>query len=621
MKTIVINLKKREDRLASFKTCHPNLNFEVFHAVDGEQINYGGLLSQGFDVCHNWIDPLLNTRLTKGEVGCFLSHWSIWQKCIERNEKVLVLEDDARLTDKFDLEEIEELTYTYDFLYLGWKEMEESVPITGNLVRPVYPYWMLAYVITPKVAELLCNDAIKQNIIPVDEYLPTMMPLMKVAGYKDNVVTPVSRELLGSNILSSSRYDLFVDGNIHLCTVATDEAKGHKLKQSAIKQNANLINLGKGVVWEGGDMKTQGGGHKINLVKEYIKDKRDTDIFIFLDGYDTFLSDNITEIVSRYMEWGKDTEIIFSSERYCFPDEQLGTPLKELNINTQTPYQYLNSGCYIGRVGRLKELFAEPLENYDDDQLYVQKQYLKNPKGIDLDVEQYIWMTHDTSVISKKGQLYNPITRCYGCAYHGNGGRREKEYCEQLYMEHYGVSTITYIPTKNYEVVSQDIILIDFMSRDMCEKMISLAEEKQFHIMEGDKVPSQDLRLREIGLWKSLEEHWMKTVYDIVWNYWNPCHLYGLRDAFIIKYEMDKQRSLRLHNDASLVTGSVKLNDDYEGGLLEFPRYNFTNADVPVGKCLLFPGQVTHGHQSTELQSGTKYSLTIWSSRYESDRN
>ena len=32
----------------------------------------------------------------------------------------------------------------------------------------------------------------------------------------------------------------------------------------------------------------------------------------------------------------------------------------------------------------------------------------------------------------------------------------------------------------------------------MCEKMISLAEKKQFHIMEGDKVPSQDLRLREI---------------------------------------------------------------------------------------------------------------------------
>ena len=631
MKTIVINLKKREDRLASFQTCHPNLEYEVFHAVDGEQVNYGGLLSQGFDVCHDWIDPLLNTRLTKGEVGCFLSHWSIWQKCIERNEKVLILEDDARLTERFDLQEIEEITDTYDFLYLGWKEMEKSVPIDDKLVRPVYPYWTLGYVITPTAAKILCDDAIKTNIIPVDEYLPRMMSYaynkqtkvwgrkLNAVAYKDNVVTPVPREVLGSDVLSRSRYDLFVDGNIHLCTVATDEKKAYKLKQSALKQNANLINLGEGVVWEGGSMKGQGGGHKINLVKEYIKDKRDTDIFIFLDGYDTFLSDNIREIVSRYIAWNID--ILFSSERICWPDERIGTPLKELNANQDTPYQYLNSGCYIGRVGRLKELFAAPLQNFDDDQLYVQKQYLKNPKGIEMDVEGYIWMTHDTSIITKKGQLYNPITRCYGCAYHGNGGRKQKEFCEQLYMEYYGVSSITYIPTRGFEILSDDIILIDFMSKDMCEKMISLAEDKQFHMMEGDKVPSQDLRLREIGLWKSLESHWMKTVYDIVYEYWNPCHMYGLRDAFIIKYEMDKQRSLRLHNDASLVTGSVKLNDDYEGGLLEFPRYNFTNADVPVGKCLLFPGQVTHAHTSTELQSGIKYSLTIWSSRFKDDRN
>jgi len=404
-----------------------------------------------------------------------------------------------------------------------------------------------------------------------------------------------------------------------LCTVATDDRKAYKLKQSALKKNANLINLGEGVVWEGGDMKGQGGGHKINLVKEYIKDKRDTDIFIFLDGYDTFLSDNITEIISRFLE--VYTDILFSSERVCWPDEELRTPLKELNTNTQTPYQYLNSGCYIGRVGRLKELFSAPLENYDDDQLYAQKQYLKNPKGIEMDVEGYIWMTHDTSVIVKNDQLYNPVTRCYGCAYHGNGGIKEKEYCEQLYTDFYDTSSITYIPTKKYEILSDDIILIDFMSKDMCENMISLAEEKTFNMMEGDKVPSQDLRLREIGLWRSLEKHWMKTVYDIVYEYWYPCHMWGLRDAFIIKYEMDKQRSLRLHNDASLVTGSIKLNDDYEGGLLEFPRQGITNKDIPIGKCLLFPGQVTHGHTSTELLSGIKYSLTIWSSRYKNDSN
>ena len=620
MKTLVINLKDRSDRLTLFSKENPNLKFEVFSAVDGTKIEYAKLLEQGFDVNHDWIDPIENTPLTKGEVGCFLSHWSIWQKCIEKNEKVLVLEDDARVTNDFNLNEIDALSEIYDFLYLGWKEMKESLPIDEKLVTPVYPYWGLAYVITPTAAKILVNEVAKRSIIPVDEYLPQKIQEFKVAGYSENVVNPVSREELGSNILAKNRYDYFLDFNVHLCTVATDEEKSHKLKHSAKYFDSEVINLGKGVKWEGGDMKTQGGGHKINLVKEYLKDKRDSDIFIFLDGYDTFLFDNVDEILYRYKEWG--AKAIFSSERFCFPDEGLAPALKALNTNTHTPYQYLNSGMYIGRIGRLKELFAEELQNSDDDQLYVQKQYLQNPSGIDLDVEQYIWMTHETQIEKVGKQLYNPITRCYGCAYHGNGGSYEKVRCQSLYESLYGkLGAFSYIPTRKYDILSDDIIVIDFMSEDMCQNMISLAEDKTFNFMEGDKVPSQDLRLKEIGLWEQLKEHWNRTVYEIVYDYWNPCHMYGLRDAFIIKYEMDKQRSLRLHNDASLVTGSIKLNDDYEGGILEFPRQGVSNKDVPVGKCILFPGQVTHGHTSTELLSGTKYSLTIWSSRFENDEN
>ena len=619
MKTLLINLESRKDRLLQFESSHPSLEYEVTPAVDGYRVDYMKLLELGFDVNHQWIDPILETRLTKGEVGCFLSHWRIWEKCIERNQKVLVLEDDARLTDKFDLKEIDTLTDTYDFLYLGWKEMKKSIPIDDKVVQPVYPYWGLAYVITPTAAKILVNESAKKNIIPVDEYLPIMMPELNVAAYKENVVNPVSRDELGSNILGKDRYDYFLDFDVHVCTVATDMEKALKLKQSVIKHGWNLINLGKGVEWQGGTMEGQGGGHKINLVKEYLKDKKDSDVLVFLDGYDTFLSDNLDEILYRYKEW--NTEILFSSERFCWPDEGLASEIKALNKNQDTPYQYLNSGMYIGRIGKLRELFAEDLKNSDDDQLYVQKQYLKNPKGIELDVEQYIWMTHETEVVQKGKQLYNPLTKCYGCAYHGNGGEKEKQRCEKLYTELYGNTSVAYIPTKKYDILSDDMILIDFMSEDMCEKMISLAEDKTFRIMQGDKVPAQELRLKECDLWESLKEHWNSIVYEIVWDYWNPCHMYGLRDAFIIKYEMDKQKELRLHNDASLVTGSVKLNDDYEGGELYFPRQKFSNKDIPIGKCILFPGQVTHGHTSQEITSGTKYSLTIWSSRFDNDEN
>ena len=95
MKTIVINLPDRKDRMIAFNKNNPNLEYEVFSAVEGYKIDYAKLLSEGFDTDHNWIDPILNTPLTKGEVGCFLSDWHIWCKCIEKDEPILVLEDDA----------------------------------------------------------------------------------------------------------------------------------------------------------------------------------------------------------------------------------------------------------------------------------------------------------------------------------------------------------------------------------------------------------------------------------------------------------------------------------------------------------------------------------------------
>ena len=615
MKTVVINLPNRKDRLASFNTNNPNLPYELFRAVDGYKISYKKLVESGFDTNHDWIDPLLNTPLTKGEVGCFLSHWHIWNKCIEKNETMLVLEDDAILTEEFDIEEISQLPY--DFVYLGWKEMDESEEIDGKLVKPVYPYWTLAYMIRPDAARVLVNDVIKCNIIPVDEYLPTKLAEINVAGYKNNVVIPISRVDGGSDVLAKSRYDYFLDFNTYACTVATDESKAEKLLKSAKIQNSTFINLGDKTTWKGGVMEAgKGGGQKINLVREFIKDKKDSDVLVFFDGYDTFLSDSIEEITYRFMEFSE--RAIFSSERFCWPDESLADSMIALNSNKSTPYQYLNSGTYVARIGELKKIFAKHIPNNGDDQLYVQKEFLSEKHSIALDVEGYIFTCYEPQMQVRKGKLYNPITRCYTCAYHGNGGDKQKELMRELY---HNVYSLSYIPTKKYDILSDDILLIDFMSEDMCQNMISLAEKRQFHILKGDKVPAQELRLREIEQWDKLKEHWMSSVYDIVYDYWYPCHMYGLRDAFIIKYEMNKQRELRVHNDASLITGSVKLNDDYEGGVLEFPRQGINNKDIPVGKCILFPSQVTHGHTSTKLESGTKYSLTIWSSRFDGDIN
>ena len=77
MKTLVINLSHRKDRLDKFKQNNADfISYDVIKAVDGYDVSYEDLLKKGFDVDHNWIDPILKTPLAKGEVGCFLSHWN-----------------------------------------------------------------------------------------------------------------------------------------------------------------------------------------------------------------------------------------------------------------------------------------------------------------------------------------------------------------------------------------------------------------------------------------------------------------------------------------------------------------------------------------------------------------
>ena len=56
----------------------------------------------------------------------------------------------------------------------------------------------------------------------------------------------------------------------------------------------------------------------------------------------------------------------------------------------------------------------------------------------------------------------------------------------------------------------------------------------------------------------------------------------------------------------------MKLNDEYKGAALEFPRQEFSNLDIHVGDLICWPSKITHPHRSTQLEEGEKYSLTIW---------
>jgi hypothetical protein len=67
-----------------------NWNIEVFWGVNGRAITD-----------KTWSDEGIFPRLDKptmhrvGVQGCFLSHWTLWKKCVELNEPIIVLEHDA----------------------------------------------------------------------------------------------------------------------------------------------------------------------------------------------------------------------------------------------------------------------------------------------------------------------------------------------------------------------------------------------------------------------------------------------------------------------------------------------------------------------------------------------
>ena len=597
----VISLLSRTDRRKKFEEVNGAFleghDWSFFDAIDGKKLTHNLLKQTGFDTDKYWRDPLLKRTLTKGEVGCFMSHWKLWEDIADSGQTTLILEDDIILK-----QQVSESLLDGDLTYLCYKEMLPE-GVNGN--RVCYPYWAAAYILTPQGAEKLLETDVDENIIPVDEFLPRMTDRLKMTFV--DVASQTPRKEGGTDIEPRSHHDYFLDFTVHNLTCHDNDEKAFRL----LETNPSVKNICWDV-WKGGNMQSMGGGQKIVCLQEYLDELPDHDVVLFSDGFDVFFSRDVDEIVGRFLDM--KTEAVFAAERYIWPDKSLRFP------PTTTPYRYLNSGCFIGRVGELKKIVYDVLNPEDDDQLYLQHRYLSGRYDMKLDVEQYIFVTHEPEATVKNGMLYNPITRCFGCVYHGNGGAEAKEKLNQLYHAHFPEKKYANLEVSSFRRLGHEMLLVDFLTPSQCEEWIRIGEEHGgWNPHPADKFPSHDIHLKQLGLWEEVDSWWNKIAARVFEDYWRPTKNYHLRKAFLMKYSEDTQKTLGLHNDASMVTGSVKLNDDYEGATLYFPRQGISNKDVPIGKMILFPGQVTHGHYVDELKSGTKYSATFWSARYKGD--
>ena len=162
--TYVVNLERRPDRLQSFseKMERMQLPFQVFKAVDGNEIDYPG-------------------PLKKGEEGCRRSHFDlIKQEMFKNSPNVLILEDDCCFHENF----INELTNVLpqipantDMLYFGGNHKHTNlVPVAPNVFKTSHTYTTHAMFISQRVYKILLDSVQAHPTYPVDVCFACMHP-------------------------------------------------------------------------------------------------------------------------------------------------------------------------------------------------------------------------------------------------------------------------------------------------------------------------------------------------------------------------------------------------------------------------------------------------------------
>lgn len=100
----MINLLRRPERRIKMERSFKEIGLDVEYmaAIDGQKLSQEYLDEIGVKYLPGYADPFQNRPMTKGEIGCFLSHYRVWEQQVARElNEILVLEDDIRFEPYF----------------------------------------------------------------------------------------------------------------------------------------------------------------------------------------------------------------------------------------------------------------------------------------------------------------------------------------------------------------------------------------------------------------------------------------------------------------------------------------------------------------------------------------
>ena len=95
----VISLVRDTERREAMKKELAGLDFQFFDAVDGRELDEPKYRHR---MQADWWRVMRGRRMSPGMIGCFLSHYAVWERMVESGTPyAIVFEDDARLDDDF----------------------------------------------------------------------------------------------------------------------------------------------------------------------------------------------------------------------------------------------------------------------------------------------------------------------------------------------------------------------------------------------------------------------------------------------------------------------------------------------------------------------------------------
>ncbi len=227
--------------------------------------------------------------------------------------------------------------------------------------------------------------------------------------------------------------NLFADDapKLHICTMATQETKGLcYLRKSCERYDLHLDVLGLGQPWIG-------FGQRLHYYEDYAKTLPETDILLFVDGYDVIFQADEKTILETF--YAMNHPFVISVERDCWPHKDMA-PL----FPKDTSFRYINGGSYIGYAGNVVEILKglRPYDLYCDDQGVLMLDWVKHPQQYCLDTycQLFLVLTFvnlDELMIDEHQQILCRETGTLPILLHGNGRSRGMFYsiCEKFYPE------------------------------------------------------------------------------------------------------------------------------------------------------------------------------------------